>query len=73
MTTRYYIRIKERPSGKLVYEYDYEFSSIDEITEDVYRMIQEGFIEYNVQGHLIEIYDIHPDVPGAEPLKTVKI
>ncbi len=73
MGTRYYIRIKERPSGKLIHEYDHTFGSTDEIIEDVYNMITGGFIEYNVQGHLIEIYDIHPDVPGAVPLKTEKI
>lgn len=70
---RYYTKITDRLTGELLYEYDYTFSSTDEVIEDVYRMIQEGFIPYLVHGYTVEIYDMHPGVPGAKPVRVEKL
>lgn len=70
---RYYTRIADRHTGEQLYEYDFTFNNTDEVIEDVYKMVQEGFIPYLVHGYTVEIYDTHPDVPGAVVLRTEKL
>lgn len=73
MSTRYYTRVKDGRTGRVVYEYDFTFETADEVMEDVRKMIKEGFIPTPVLGYVIEIYDVHPGVPGVTPMRTEKI
>ena len=70
---RYYTRVIDRFTSEKLYEYDYTFNNTDKVIEDVYKMIQEGFIPYLAHGYTVEIYDVHPDVPGATPVRTEKL
>lgn len=71
--TRHYTKITDRQTGELLYEYDFTFNNTDEVIEDVYKMIQDGFIAYLVHGYTIEIYDVHPDAPGATAIRVEKL
>lgn len=73
MSTRYYTRVIDKRTGRLLYEYDYTFETTDEVIEDVHKMIRDGFIPHLVHGYTVEIYDVHPDVPGAAAVRTEKI
>lgn len=71
--TRYYIKVTDRHTGELLYEYDFTFEDTDEVIKDVYKMIEEGFIPYLVHGYTVEIYDVHPEVPGAVAVRVEKL
>ncbi len=68
--TRYYTRVKDKSTDRLLYEYDYTFNNTNEVIEDVHKMIQEGFIPHLEHGYTVEIFDVHPDTPGAVVVKT---
>jgi len=72
--TRYYTKITDRQTDKLLYEYDYSFEDTDQVIEDVYRMIQEGFLTcQGEEGYRVEIFDVHPDVPGVVAVRVEKL
>ncbi len=68
---RYYVRIADLYTGRIVYEYDSTFSDTDEAIEDVRRMIVEGFLlSLEQPGFTVTVYDTHPDVPGVTAIRT---
>lgn len=68
-----WIRVRDRYTNEVLYEYHSVFTDTEEATEDVYRMIEEGRIPYLVRGYLVEFWDTHPDIPGAKKVGWRKI
>lgn len=64
----YWIRVRNRDTGDILYEYSSVFTDVDEAVEDVNRMVEEGKIPYTSGGYTIDIFDTHPDIPGVRPI-----
>lgn len=63
----FWIRVKDRFTGEVLHEYSSVFTDIHEAVEDVISMILEGRIPYaHRKCVLVELFDTHPDVPGAK-------
>jgi len=73
----YWIRVKNRSTGKILYEYHSVFTDVDEAVEDIRLIIEEGRLidvidrkgEWIVDrpiGYIVELFDTHPDVPGSK-------
>lgn len=68
-----WVRVKDRYTDEVLHEYSSVFTDIEEATEDVYRMIEEGRIPYLYGGCLVEFWDTHPDIPGAKKVGWRKL
>lgn len=62
----YWIRVTDRFTDEVLYEYNSVFTDIDEAVEDVRRMTEEGVIPYARRGYMVKLFDTHPDVIGAK-------
>ena len=65
----YWVKVRDRSSGQTLYEDTSIFSDANEALEDINRMIEEGRIPYTGEGYTVDLFDIHPDIPWARPIK----
>ena len=65
----YWIRVRDRLSGKILYEDTSIFSEADEALEDINRMMEEGRLPYTSEGYTVDLFDVHPDIPWARPIR----